>query len=90
MKYLKTPITYVVGLTLFSLWLTFQYFKIEGENKVIRLDLEKMTEERDSIYSELFNESVISGRYELTFDYLKEIDKESYDKCERYLEHETE
>ena len=49
-----------------------------------------MTEQKDSLYSELFNESVISGRYELTFDYLKEIDKESYDKCERYLEHETE
>lgn len=82
--------TYVVGLTLITIWLTFQYSKVNEENKVIKRDLEKMTEQKDSIYSELFNESVISGRYELTFDYLKEIDKESYDKCERYLEHETE
>ena len=90
MKYLKNPMTYVVGLTLITIWLTFQYSKVNEENKVIKRDLEKMTEQKDSIYSELFNESVISGRYELTFDYLKEIDKESYDKCERYLEHETE
>lgn len=90
MKYLKNPMTYVVGLTLITIWLTFQYSKVNEENKVIKRDLEKMTEQKDSIYSELFIESVISGRYELTFDYLKEIDKESYDKCERYLEHETE
>jgi hypothetical protein len=90
MKYLKNPMTYVVGLTLIVIWLTFQYSKVNEENKVIKRDLERMTEQKDSIYSELFNESVISGRYELTFDHLKEIDKESYDKCERYLEHETE
>jgi hypothetical protein len=90
MKYLKNPMTYVVGLTLFIIWLTLQYSRVNEENKVIKKDLEKMTEQKDSIYSEWFNESVISGRYELTFDYLKEIDKESYDKCERYLEHETE
>jgi hypothetical protein len=67
-----------------------QYAKVDEENKTLRTDLVKATNEKDSIYSEWFNESTISGRYELTFDYLKEIDKETYDKCEQYLEHETE
>jgi hypothetical protein len=67
-----------------------QYAKVDEENKTLRTDLVKVTNEKDSIYSEWFNESTISGRYELTFDYLKEIDKETYDKCEQYLEHETE
>jgi len=67
-----------------------QYDKVDEENKALRTDLVKVTNEKDSIYSEWFNESTISGRYELTFDYLKEIDKETYDKCEQYLEHETE
>jgi len=77
-------------LMLFTIWLMIQYTKVDEENKTLRTDLVKVTNEKDSIYSEWFNESTISGRYELTFDYLKEIDKETYDKCEQYLEHETE
>ena len=90
MKYLKNPITYLMLLMLFTIWLMIQYTKVDEENKTLRTDLVKVTNEKDSIYSEWFNESTISGRYELTFDYLKEIDKETYDKCEQYLEHETE
>ena len=82
--------TYLMLLMLFVIWLTLQYTKVDNENKILKMDLAKVTNEKDSIYSEWFNESTISGRYELTFDYLKVIDKESYDKCERYLEHETE
>jgi hypothetical protein len=77
-------------LMLLTIWLMIQYAKVDEENKTLRTDLVKVTNEKDSIYSEWFNESTISGRYELTFDYLKEIDKETYDKCEQYLEHETE
>ena len=33
--------TYVVGLTLITIWLTFQYSKVNEENKVIKRDLEK-------------------------------------------------
>ena len=77
-------------LMLFTIWLMIQYTKVDEENKTLRTDLVKVTNEKDSIYSEWFNESTISGRYELTFDYLKEIDKETYEKCEQYLEHETE
>jgi hypothetical protein len=90
MKYLKNPITYLMLLMLLTIWLMIQYAKVDEENKTLRTDLVKVTNEKDSIYSEWFNESTISGRYELTFDYLKEIDKETYDKCEQYLEHETE
>ncbi len=77
-------------LMLLTIWLMIQYAKVDEENKTLRTDLVKVTNEKDSIYSEWFTESTISGRYELTFDYLKEIDKETYDKCEQYLEHETE
>ena len=77
-------------LMLLTIWLMIQYAKVDEENKTLRTDLVKVTNEKDGIYSEWFNESTISGRYELTFDYLKEIDKETYDKCEQYLEHETE
>lgn len=44
----------------------------------------------DSLHDENFNLSTEIGRYELTFDYLKEIDSVSWKKADYFLSHETE
>jgi hypothetical protein len=51
MKYLKKPMTYLMLLMLFVIWLTLQYSRVNEENKVIKMDLEKMRLENQEVQS---------------------------------------
>lgn len=44
----------------------------------------------DSLESELFNAKTINGRYELTFDHLKEVNPKVGKETEEWMNHETE
>ena len=44
----------------------------------------------DSLQSELFNEKVMNGRYELTFEHLKEVNPKLGKEMEDWMSHETE
>ncbi|MEY4331934.1 MAG: hypothetical protein RLZZ196_672 [Bacteroidota bacterium] len=44
----------------------------------------------DSLQTELFNEKTINGRYELTFDHLKEVNPKLGKEMEEWMSHETE
>jgi hypothetical protein len=44
----------------------------------------------DSLYDELFIEKVMAGRYELTFDHLKEVNPKLGKEMEDWMSHETE
>ena len=44
----------------------------------------------DSLYDELFIVKVQSGRYELTFDHLKEVNPKLGKEMEEWMNHETE
>ena len=44
----------------------------------------------DSLRDELFIQKSYLGRYELTLEYLREVDPEAAKKFSEYLEHETE
>ena len=44
----------------------------------------------DSLQNELFNEKVMNGRYELTFEHLKEVNPKLGKEMEEWMNHETE
>ena len=44
----------------------------------------------DSLYDELFNRHVENGRYELTFEHLKEVNPKLGKEMEEWMNHETE
>jgi hypothetical protein len=44
----------------------------------------------DSLYDEVFNAKVENGRYELTFDHLKEVNPKLGQEMEDWMGHETE
>lgn len=44
----------------------------------------------DSLYDELFNRHVENGRYELTFEHLKEVNPKLGREMEEWMNHETE
>ncbi len=44
----------------------------------------------DSLQSELFIQKSYLGRYELTLEYLKEVNPKAAEEFNQYLEHETE
>lgn len=44
----------------------------------------------DSLYDELFIERVTNGRYELTFEHLKEVNPKLGKEMEDWMSHETE
>ena len=44
----------------------------------------------DSLYDELFIEKVQNGRYELTFEHLKEVNPKLGKEMEDWMSHETE
>lgn len=44
----------------------------------------------DSLNTELFNKSTEVGRYEITLEYLKEVNPKAYEQFEKYLQTQTE
>jgi hypothetical protein len=46
--------------------------------------------EKDSLRLELFNSQNINGRYELSLEYLKEVNPKAAKQFENYLSNETE
>lgn len=53
-------------------------------------DIDRLKTRVDSLHDENFIKSTIIGRYELTMDYLKEINPLVAKRVQRFLEHETE
>lgn len=50
----------------------------------------KKAELADSLHDELFNSKTIIGRYELTFEHLKEVNPKLGKEMEEWMNHETE
>ena len=90
MKILKNIRFYLVVSILGFIWLGMMY----GNQKQLitqqQLTIDSLSNQVDSLNSEVFNESNQSGRYELGLEYLKEIDSNTYKKVDYYISHETE
>lgn len=73
--------------------------KLRSENKIEVLGggdiakaqtIDSLKNLADSLHDELFNEKVMNGRYELTFDHLKEVNPKLGKEMEEWMSHETE
>ena len=72
------------------IWLAF---RTTGQNRTIG-ELEAtnttLTNQVDSLRSELFITSTVNGRYELSLDHLKEVNPKAGKEFEEFYNHETE
>jgi hypothetical protein len=83
--------------TLTALWLMVIWSNQDIENSKQKVDLgvlqhqnDSLRNQFDSLRDETFNLSNALGRYELTLEYLKEIDPKAAKKFNDYMSHETE
>jgi hypothetical protein len=65
------------------IWLAF---RTTGQDRTITT----LTNQVDSLRSELFITSTVNGRYELSLDYLKESNPKAAKEFEEFYNHETE
>jgi hypothetical protein len=77
----------IVGLLL--VLLTIIYFKNKKVNQY-KVEVETLQNVNDSLYDELFIRHIENGRYELTFDHLKEVNPKLGEEMEEWMSHETE
>jgi hypothetical protein len=100
MKVLTQIRFYVVAVSIAFITLLVFYFNQQEELKKCQVekgfipggDIEKaeMQTRLDSLHDELFNETNMSGRYELMLDHLKEKYPKIGLEMEEWLNHETE
>jgi hypothetical protein len=100
MKIFKEIRFYLVMVTLMLLGLLINYLDVKDELTKCKADkgfisggdIQKaeMQETIDSLQNELFNVQVINGRYEITFDHLKEINPKIGNELEEWMSHNTE
>ena len=91
----STFIIVVALVVVFGVITGYQNYKIntlENQSKIEVLvggDIEKANL-IDSLHDELFNTKVENGRYELTFEHLKEVNPKLGKEMEEWMAHETE
>ena len=62
----------------------------EKLNFVLRDSVMKLNARVDSLYDESFNASTTNGRYELSLEYLKEVNPKAAKNFEDFFSHQTE
>lgn len=85
----------VTGLA--CIWLSVKSYddskELEGQrgiNTQLQTQTVKMQNQIDSLHDEAFNASTINGRYELSLDYLKEVNPKAAKQFEDYMNTQTE
>lgn len=79
-----------VAATLVALWLMVMSSNQSIEIKEVSYQRDSLMRLSDSLNSELFVEKCMNGRYELTLDYLQEVNPKAAKEFNDYLSHETE
>ena len=77
----------IVGLLL--VLLAIIYFKNKKVNQY-KIEVETLQNVNDSLHDELFIRHIENGRYELTFEHLKEVNPKLGEEMEEWMSHETE
>lgn len=95
---------YAAVITVSFVVLFIKYSKVIDETNTKQVDLnfiqggdiakanrtDSLQNRCDSLYDELFHAKVMAGRYELTFEHLKEVDPKLGKQMENWMTHETE
>ena len=62
----------------------------EKDSLLTKRGIITLRNERDYLKGELFNASTVNGRYELSLDFLKEINPKAAKEFEKFFDHQTE
>jgi hypothetical protein len=95
---------YAIVITVSFIVLLIKYFKVIDDSHTKQVDLnfiqggditkanriDSLQNRCDSLYDELFHAKLMAGRYELTFEHLKEVNPELGKQMENWMIHETE
>jgi hypothetical protein len=83
--------------SLVAIWSTVKSYngeddleKERGINVVLQTQTVKMSNTIDSLRDEFFILSTVNGRYELTLDYLKEVNPNAHKQAQDFFDHQTE
>ena len=74
-------------------WLAFRTHRQEQfvkSNIVLQDSIARLNARADSLYDESFNASTTNGRYELSLEYLKEVNPKAAKDFEDFFSHQTE
>lgn len=87
-KYISAALSITtIGLLFYTLYDLKQQVK---QIPVLKSQLDSVSIIRDSLVTEVFNHEIQNGRYEVTLDYLKEVNPKAALEFENYMNHETE
>jgi hypothetical protein len=87
-KYISAALSITtIGLLFYTLYNLKQQVK---QIPVLKSQLDSVTIIKDSLVNEVFIHEVTNGRYEITLDYLKEVNPKAALEFENYMNHETE
>ena len=81
---------YFVVVSLTALTLTVKYTNLQIDYKKQKEENIKQTAIIDSLHDENFIKSIDIGRYEITFDHLKEVNPKVGNELEEWMSHNTE
>lgn len=81
---------YFVVVSLTALTLIVKYTNLQIDYKKQKEENIKQTAIIDSLHDENFIKSIDIGRYEITFDHLKEVNPKVGNELEEWMSHNTE
>lgn len=81
---------YLVVVSLTALTLAVKYTNLQIEYKKQKEENIKQSAIIDSLHDENFIKSIDIGRYEITFDHLKEVNPKVGNELEEWMSHNTE
>lgn len=100
MKILKDTRFYLLVVSLLCLTLTVKYFNLKEDINQFKIDNDfipggdiqkaELLKQVDSLRDENFIKSTELGRYELTLEYLKEVNPKAHKQFETYMYTQTE
>jgi FtsZ-binding cell division protein ZapB len=76
--------------SLIAIWLMVKVSNQENEIEKLALEIEELSQKNLELQGEYFNASTVNGRYELSLEFLKEIDSVAAKEFEEFYDHQTE
>jgi hypothetical protein len=76
--------------SLVAIWLMVKVSNQENDIDELTLKIEELTQKNSELHDEYFNASTVNGRYELSLEFLKEINPKAAKEFEEFFDHQTE
>jgi hypothetical protein len=76
--------------SLVAIWLMVKVSNQENDIDELTLKIEELTQKNSELHDEYFHTSTVNGRYELSLEFLKEINPKAAKDFEEFYNHQTE